>query len=202
MLEYNSITLGIDEKGVYMSKIKGIALFSIKKYLEKRYSKDDMELLKNEISESAFKTLMESDLQTFYPLDDFIAINKAIVKLFGANDIDILKKMGRSSADEALQSLFKEFFKFGRPDFILKKVSVLYNEYFDEGKMKLLEIDDRQAVVELSDFPMNNSMKYICTRIEGWLERALEICAGKKATIDHSTCIAKGDNTCRFHCKW
>ena len=118
-----------------MSNIKGISFKPIKKYLEKRYDDSEIKKLTDILGSDVSNTLMNSELNKSYPLEHYIKINKAIVKLFGNDSLDILKKNGRYSADEAVRGINKIFFKFGSPEFIMKQASNVFHKYYETGKL-------------------------------------------------------------------
>ena len=187
-----------------MSGVRGIAFVSIKNYLYKRFPEKEIEKMKEIIDIDSYDILTNCNPKLFYPIDSYIKINKCIVKLFGNMDISILKKIGRYTADEAVRGIYRIFFNFGSPQFIIKKASTIYTKYYDEGMLSVVDIDKNSVTLELFGLKSvkNEQMKYVCLLIEGWLERAAEISAGKSAVTIQEKCRYNNDEICKFIIKW
>lgn len=187
-----------------MSKVLGLYFLSIKNYLTKRYSTKEIEKLKNVLNKKEYNILMNLNPKMFYPIQYYINVNKAIVKIFNQEDISLLKKIGRFTADESIRGIYRIFFSFGAPQFIIKRASIVFRKYFDQGNLTIIDCTDNSLTIELNGFEkeISKDIKYICTQIEGWIERTIEITSGREIMINQKKCISNGDTSCLFYCSW
>jgi len=187
-----------------MSNVKGLVFSVCRDYLQKRYSKEEILKMRDIIGDAAFDVFLNHTDKMFYPLEYYIKVNQAIVELFGDNDIEIIKKIGRYGADMAVRGIFKMLFSFGSPEFIIKRATLAFDKYFDTASLYVTGANSNTVVLELKGFEEveRDQIKYICKRIEGWIERSLEISSGKEAKTVQKTCMGNGDPTCKFIGKW
>ncbi len=187
-----------------MSNVKGHALLACKYYLQKHFKENELLKLRTQLDESKYNLLMNPEPELYYPLNDFVEINLAITKVFSNGNTGIIRDMGRQSATEAVKGAYSSFFKFGNPEHILKICSEVFTKYYDTGKMILKDSTKSSAALELVDFNIEEPslMDLICTRVEGWIERALEISVGKSMKTNQELCVARGDNSCLFVSAW
>ncbi len=186
-------------------QVKGLALISCKNFVEKRFNQPDIEKFIKALDQETVLIYNNIVPNKFYPITTFIKINKAIVDIFNNGNISILKKLGRFCADEAVRGIYRVFFKFGTPQFIIRQAANVFSKYYDKGKLNILYTKNNVAAAELIGF--NNIedislIKYVCTTIEGWIERSVEICSGKTTNTEHSKCTSKNEGSCIFTCKW
>jgi|GEM_PF-2255569 len=186
-----------------MSNVIGHAIISCKNYVDRHFP-NEIEKLKEILDEKTYNTLVNTEGGKYYDINNFININKAISQTFGNNELDIIRDLGRYSATEAVRGVFKAFFKFGSPEFIMKISESVFSKYYDKGKLKLINSTKDSVTGELTglDIEDKKDVKYICIRVEGWIERSMEISAGKKAKTTQSKCISRGDDSCVFVTEW
>jgi hypothetical protein len=86
----------------------------------------------------------------------------------------------------------------------MKLSTEVFSHYYDTGKLIYVDSTKNSVVGELVGFQIDNKddMEYICKRIEGWIERSIEISAGKAMKTKQTKCMAKGDETCLFVTEW
>jgi hypothetical protein len=188
--------------GERMANVKGLALVACGNYLKEHFSETELNKVRMQIGDARYSMLMDPLVGSMYPMDDFIMINTAIADILGRGNISILREIGRASADEANRGIYRIFFKVGSPQFIIKKAAVIFSKYYDKGNLSVKEMGDTNTTVELVDFDYKDKTKYICTRVEGWVERTLDITSGKKVTTHQAKCIAHGDSSCIFESTW
>ena len=136
----------------------------------------------------------------WYPVSLLLAIMRAAKAEFGATMPDIYTRMGRSSADYSLSTVYSLVFKVSSPQWIVSRASAVFASYYDTGKMGAPENGKGFATVELSDF--GESAPEFCERILGWSTRILEHCGAKRVKVEHLQCRCRGDRTCRFKATW
>jgi hypothetical protein len=185
-----------------MAKIKGVAL------------KSTIEFLKARLGEEGFAKLLES------ATPEEAAIFKAPVLLSNWYEFSLLRKlmklaegkvalttgrslpweMGRFSAEAALSSIYKLFFKVADVSFIVKKASYLFPTLYDSGEMELVESRANGAIMRIKNF--DEFSPEFCDRMQGWMERTVELTGHKRVIIEHPKCRVRGDAYCEYHGRW
>lgn len=109
-------------------------------------------------------------------------------------------ELGRYSAEAALSSIYKLFFKVTNVGFIVKKATYLYPTLYDSGVMEVVDLKDDSAVIRIKEF--NEPSAEFCDRMQGWMEKTLELTGCKRVSITHPACKARGDAYCEYHGNW
>jgi hypothetical protein len=109
-------------------------------------------------------------------------------------------EMGRYSAEYGLKTIYRIFFKVADPHFIIRKASQVFSNYYDCGKMENVVSDPHSAILRLSGFDQPRAD--FCDRVQGWMERTLELSGGKAVAMSHPKCLARGDDCCEYKGRW
>ena len=120
--------------------------------------------------------------------------------MFFGGSIDGAKKVGRFSADYALNGVYKIFIKMGTPSFIIKRASRILPTYYRPSTMKSLKTTAKSTTLEITEFPKMD--QYIEERIYGWIQRALEISGCKGLIVLTSKSFTRGDDITEFQISW
>ncbi len=185
-----------------MGEIKGTAVASTLKYITENYSSDGLKTILDNLTDTKDKEIFSSTIfpSSWYPIQSFSNLCKSIKQAFGKKDPNILRKIGRYSAEQGLTTIYKLFYRFGSPQFIISKASIIWGRYYTSGKLEVVSSDKTSAIVHLIDFDLPSIE--ICERVMGWMEGSLALSGGKNISIKETLCKARGDAYCRFEAKW
>ena len=95
---------------------------------------------------------------------------------------------------------------WGGPALVFNRAGSVWNNYYDDGRYLVESVDERSGALRIEG--STSACPVICKRIEGWMERALELTIGPQAhpTIretDHVHRDGPGAPTyCRFAAQW
>jgi len=109
-------------------------------------------------------------------------------------------EMGRHSAEYGIKTLYKIFFKVADVHFIIKRAPQVMVTYYDSGSMEVMKVGPKEALLHLVDFDEPHLL--ICDRLQGWMERVVELSGGKDVSLKHPKCMAKGDRVCEYNATW
>jgi predicted hydrocarbon binding protein len=185
-----------------MAKVKGTALRST------------VEFLKASVGEAEYLRLIES----MAPQDQDVLKNPVLLsswyefsllrrlmqraegKIATPQGHSLAWALGRFSAESALSTIYKLFFKMADPAYIIKKASYLYPTYYDSGSMEVVGLEDRAATIHIKGF--DEPSAEFCDRMQGWMQRTVELTGHKSVTILHPQCRARGDAVCEYRGTW
>ena len=72
--------------------------------------------------------------------------------------------------------------------------------YYSTGEMKTVVSEKGHAVLEMSGF--GEPAPELCDRMQGWMQRTLDLSGGKGIRIVHDVCVNRGGPVCRFEGHW
>jgi hypothetical protein len=184
-----------------MSNTKAIHLKNLKKFLLERGG----------------EPLWEKVLAVLTPADRDVAAKPAIAsewldyhlwwrllqaaeRVLGNGDGAVIRTIGAYDARETLNGIYRVFISFLVPGFVISRCWMLWQRYYDTGKMVAVKSEPKHGELELRDFPdlpAGHEEELI-----GWMGEALRITGVKNVTVEHPECRARGDAVCRFVLRW
>ena len=184
-----------------MARVKGTAVASSLRFVRERFGESALARVLEGLSEEDNRVLKAGVLAaSWYPMGLFLRFMQEAERQFGVQEPDLVRRMGRASADYSVTTIYRIFLKMGTPEFILGHAAPVFGSYYDTGSMRVAERRSGHAVAELTGFA--ESAPQFCRRILGWMERTLELTGAKNVRCTHSRCIHRGDAVCRFDGDW
>lgn len=185
-----------------MARVKGSAVRASVAYLQEKAGQQGFERILARMNEADRTELSVAVLQSsWYEVG-------LLYRLMDACDPDfppqgartVAWDMGRFSADYGLKTLYRIFFRVADPHFIIRKASQVFSSYYEPGKMETVNVEPRSATLRLTGF--NQPSTRFCERLQGWMERTLELCGAQTVVMSHPKCMARGDSCCDYVGKW
>jgi hypothetical protein len=185
-----------------MAKVKGTALKNTLEFFQKEMGDEKyaqfIEALPPDVKAVAAVPVLSSGWYEYSLMRKLTKLAEGKVKTPPGRSLDW--ELGRHSAEAALKGIYKLFFKVADIGFIVKKASYLYPTMYDSGVMELVSAEDKGAVIRIRDF--NEPSVGFCDRMQGWMQKTLELTGHPSATILHPKCKARGDAYCEYHGAW
>ena len=183
------------------SNAKGTVFLATMRFLRESFGEDGLGKVLARLSPEERERLEGSVLPSaWYPVSFLLDLMRATKAEFGASMPDLYARMGRSSADYSLTTVYSMVFKVSSPQWIISRASAVFSSYYDSGKMSVSENGKGSAVLEIADFA--EPAPEFCERIRAWCGRVLEHCGAKAVRVEHTQCRCRGDATCRFKAAW
>ena len=184
-----------------MVSVKGTAVQSSLRYVHERFGEDALGRVIEALPEADRKALGHGVLaSSWYRTDALLRFMQEAERQLGAQEPDVVRRMGRASCDYGLSGVYKIFFKVGSPEFIISRAARVFSSYYDTGELRMAESSHGRAVAELVGF--EGGAPQFCERIFGWMQRTLELAGAKNLRSAHSACVHRGDPVCRFEGTW
>ncbi|MDP3938746.1 MAG: hypothetical protein Q8R92_11520, partial [Deltaproteobacteria bacterium] len=119
--------------------IKGLVLKSRLDYVKQFYGEKGLQLLIESLPPEGQDAIRDGVLvSTWYPLDKAIEILVAIDEIFGKGDFELMRKIGGFTARVALAGGVQQSFgKQNDPGFVLKMAPILFQQYYDSGRIEI-----------------------------------------------------------------
>ena len=136
----------------------------------------------------------------WYLFDTYVNMLKIIDRLYGKGDMGLTREMGKFSAEHGLKRIYRFFYKVGSPNFIISRAVKIWGSYYDAGRLEIVKNKKGDLVLQIHDWPEPN--RHHCKRVEGWIERSIEMSGGKNVKIREPKCRCKGYKFCEYKGKW
>jgi hypothetical protein len=113
----------------------------------------------------------------WYPYETFRNCFNAVFEVVAKKNPDQVKGWGELYGQAIISELYKGFLKQGEPLDYIKKYQVYVKNFFDFGRIEVIEEKPNQVLVKLVDFDSEFAPLYYM--MFGWLKKTLELCGAK-----------------------
>jgi hypothetical protein len=107
-------------------------------------------------------------------------LTSAMDRTCGNGDLALARAAGKHVAFEDMNRFFKWLLRLTSPATLFTRAASVWNNYHSAGRYVVDRIEDHSARIRIEDW--DSADPVICKRVEGWIERALELTLGKGAT--------------------
>ncbi len=184
-----------------MAKVKGSALVARVNFLRDQCTPEQQGQVKALLSEELNQLLeLGAFASQWYPLQYLVDISRALDQVKGRGDGALILEMGRQSAHEAVRGIYKIFFKFGSPEFVIQRAAQVWSRYYDSGQLQVDVLEKGRVQVALSDF--DTPIHEHCLAVSGWIRGMLEASGGKNVDTKIVQCRKQGARVCSFEARW
>jgi len=157
-----------------MAKVKGTILVDFVKTIKadktgvySRYlGPEDMDIVSRRVLPSAW-----------YPYETFKHCFNAVFEVAAKKNLETVRDWGKLYGNQIMSDVYRGLLKQGEPLEYLKKYSVYIKNFFDFGKVEVIEEKPRQVLVKFLEFDHEFAPLYYM--IFGWLEKTAELCGAK-----------------------
>ncbi len=181
--------------------VKGTAVNSTLRFLADKYGAASIATVTENLPPEERDAIRRGVLVShWYRFSTLAHMMREARRIYAGGDAGIYKEMGRASADYALTTIYKIFFKVGSPQFIITRAASVYGSYYSAGGATVTDSGRGVAILELQPFP--EPCEEYCHRIWGWVNRMLELSGATRIDSRHAKCQARGDAKCVIDGRW
>jgi hypothetical protein len=184
-----------------LPQVKGTAVRASMRFLQERFGPAGVGPVLEKLDPKHRAELGSGVLDSvWYPMSLLLELMRAAVAVHGEGHPELIREMGRASAEYGVKGVYKVFFKVGSPQFIIGRASRVFSSYYDTGQIRVVESGPGRAVLDLAGF--DAGAPEFCQRILGWMEKTVEMAGARNLEPAHSLCRHRGDEVCRFEGRW
>ena len=167
-----------------MAQIKGNLLLARLKFLHEKAAPDQVQSVLNQLTPECRRAVTGSILAVaWYPIEYVFELMAAMEQGMGQGSPRFVEELGRFSAQQAYRGLYKLFFKFGSPEFILKRCPMFWGQLMDSGKLDVTMSGPRQANLGLTGFDQQLP-KVFMRSLAGWSQGLMEVSGAKNVRVE------------------
>lgn len=195
---WNDFTLGRESARSWTDyQVKGNLLAARPRYVREQWGDDAVRDVAERLDASVRPAFEWTVLPfAWHSFGDLAAIDTAIIEGPMRGDIARMKHFGETIARYDLSTLYKMLFKLGSPEFVIRRVGVVYRTYIKGGGVAASDVTTGRALVRLTEGCLP---RYFCTHgVSGWFTAAVELSGGNDANVRETACIHDG----AAHCEW
>ncbi len=135
----------------------------------------------------------------WYPLAPFPRLLRAMDAEVGKGDLSIVTERGTWAALQDMRTVHKVLLKLVTAQWVVEKGMKLWPNFHTSGRWESKRQGDSGARAVLHDLGVVDEA--MCATLKGWMIGLLQL-AGKRATVEHTECRARGGASCVFQLSW
>lgn len=182
-------------------KLRGTGVIALPAFIQSKFPDRFAEWMNSLPGASA--SIHRSRILAFemYPVYDALIVpTEKMCELFYKGEEHGAWESGHFSASYALSGIYKVFFRFGKPQFIIDRASRVFSTYYSEGTLRVIESSSNGCILRLERFPEH--YRVVEMNVAGWADGALELMGKKERTVTITRRGTKGDPYTEYVVKW
>jgi len=136
---------------------------------------------------------------SWYPEVHLESLLLAVDRLHGKGDLALARTLGRQSALNQLQGVYRTFLAPGDPVGMLSRIPSIFSLQHNTGTLTMEVPSDGHVRFQLAGFGLPSRVQCVC--IWGWLEGVVQL-AGARCEIADEQCRVRGDPVCVYGVHW
>jgi hypothetical protein len=178
-----------------MPESSGTVYLASRAFVERRFGTAAVDRVVETMSGADREALRGITAVGFYDLSTMLRFQRAIDGVLGDGSLAMCREIGRFSAEWQLNLFHRLALRMKRPSYLLERAASVWRQYHSVGRWEV-NLTDRGGRGELYEFGADDHS--FCIRLQGWLERAFELCAAKDVSVVEQRCATEGAPCCEF----
>ncbi len=138
-------------------------------------------------------------VSTWCKFESLVALDLAIARVTGRDARELMRELGRYSAQINLSTLYRAFHRDDIHEF-LRHSATLHRQFQDFGVCAYQQLNDTSGRVTIREAACFSPT--YCASEAGYLEQVIAIHGGTSASVSESACQCANDDHCSFELRW
>jgi hypothetical protein len=195
-----------------VGKVRGTSVLGTLEFVRSRFGEEAASRMFAGLPEGQRAMLRDAAgggvaLHGWYETELLVELTARVDREFGKGDLALARAVGKHVAFQDVNRFFKWLMRLGGPGTLFSRASAVWNNYYDDGRYVLESVGDGRASIRIEG--SSSASAIVCKRMEGWIERALEITLGpekqpairEEAHLRHDLAVC-AQPFCRFVADW
>jgi hypothetical protein len=164
-----------------MAKMRGSSILGTLDYTRRTFGEDGLQRTLASLSAESRQAIGDPAnpailTQGWYDAQLVSELSRALDNACGKGDLALARAAGKHVAFEDVNRFFKWLLRLTSPATVFNRAGSVWNNYHSAGRYVVEKLEDHRARIRIEDW--DSADPAICKRIEGWIERALELTLG------------------------
>jgi hypothetical protein len=195
-----------------VGKIRGASVLGTLEYARNTFGDDALARVIRSLPDTARETLgdgLTTSIVTngWYECGLVSDLTREIDRTCGKGDLALARAVGKHVAFQDVNRFFKWLLRVSGPVTLFTRAGSVWKNYYSDGRYVFEGAEGKHASIRLEDWDCADPV--ICARVQGWMERALELTLGGPGravtresahlTRDPAVCASP---FCRYEAEW
>jgi len=164
-----------------MAKVRGATLLGTLEYAREAFGDEAVKKVEAAVSPAVREVMHPGNvvLSGWYEAALLSELTREIDRVCGTGDLALARAAGRHGAFRDVNRFFKWMLRLSGPAATFARAASVWNNYHSTGRYVFEGAEGTRASIRVEDWDGADAV--MCKRVEGWVERALEITLGAAA---------------------
>jgi len=179
---------------------KGVGIVNARAYVLERYGADGWQAVLAQLPHADRQGVDTAIGVGWYTHGVYMRLVRAIDEVHGVGDLAMAVQLGRWGAERDLSTIYRLFFRFANPAWVVEKSTEYWRRFHEDGEWIIERVGKMHVVGTLRGWRTDDAA--YCRVNGGYMGRLLELVGARGVTVDHASCVARGDRECVFRVRW
>jgi len=180
-------------------RVAGFLFASRFEYIERRYGPDATGRVLAALEPVVRDQLLNLDALRWYPLQVFLAFDKAVGPVLAPGEADVHERLASASVQHLHGWLGKEVGLMSVHG-LLSRIAEDHPRYFSFGCGEYRRTGFESGELAFSDYPVCDEV--LCRGARGYFKACLDYVKARQARVDETECQCRGSSRCLFQVRW
>jgi hypothetical protein len=179
-------------------RMKGIGFANVQAYVQTKHSKAKWTEVLARLTEDDAQIVASAVAVGWYDVLLFARLLRVVDEVCGRGDLELLDEVGKFEAEQDLNRVLRLLLRVLTPLQIFRVERRLWKHFHDSGQWQWCRVSNGVDAT-LAGWAVDPAL---CQELASYLVRLMEFTGGKDVRVLHTTCRAKGADTCVFQYRW
>jgi len=179
--------------------VKGAMVRAHVQFLRDRFGEPAVEKAFARLTPAASSEVHQALTSSWCSFETLVSLDRAIADSTGHHEIDLMRELGRYSAQINLAGVYRAFRRDDIHDFF-RRSAALHKQFQDFGTCEYERVAETHGRISVRNASCYSPV--YCASETGYLEKVIAIHGGKDARILESACQCVKDDRCTFEMHW
>lgn len=136
---------------------------------------------------------------TWCAFESLVLLDRAIARVAGRDERELMRELGRHSAQINLSTIYRAFHRDDIHDFF-RNSATLHRQFQDFGDCVYENVGPTHCRITIRNAACFSPV--YCSSETGYLEQVIAAHGGKNASVTEPACLSAGDDRCTFELRW
>lgn len=192
-------TLNLRRESLAGGRVKGSMVRAHLQFVRDRLGEPALEKVIASLPSSVAAEVQGALASTWCSFESLVLLDRAIAKVAGRDENDLMHELGRHSAQINLSTIYRAFNRDDIHEFF-RHSAALHRQFQDFGDCQYENAGPMHCRITI-----RNAQCYspaYCASEAGYLEQVIATHGGKNASVTEPACQCAGDDRCTFELRW
>jgi len=193
------MTTSLRRESLTGGRVKGVMVRAHLQFVRDRLGEPALALTMKSLPAAAAAEIQGILPATWCTFESLIALDRAIAGVAKRDERELMRELGRYSAQINLSTIYRAFHRDDIHEFF-RHSATLHRQFQDFGNCEYERVAEHQGRISVRGATCYSPA--YCASEAGYLEQVIATHGGTEASVSESACQCNGGDRCTFELRW